>query len=321
MYSFFFVDNPNISGNCWREFSRDRQPESVTWWEILATTLTAGLHHNTWCPKRLFSRAEALTWYETLGCESFCLLQGSFGPFGPKMEKESENEFLGPLAQGAGPKSRKWSRERVNIVEKQSILTLFRLPTPFSTFWALGPRGPRNSFSDFFFPLWARRAQMTLVAGPQIPKPYVAFSQPPSCFPPPLQVLSPLLAPLPLFTSPFIPPFFDSRKIGDGKAHKPFQHKLFGPQCPGKGRKEETHIINFFGGIFGAKQGVPNGPYSATKSLVYCFCPALTKLRTTSCVVSHLLSWTCHPRNAVRSPPRRAIEPVLVLFSEKSPCP
>ena len=43
---------------------------------------------------------------------------------------------------------------------------------------------------------------------------------------------------------------------------------------PGKGRKKGTHI-NFFGGIFGVKNGVPNGPFSATKSLVYCFfsCP------------------------------------------------
>ena len=35
-----------------------------------------------------------------------------------------------------------------------------------------------------------------------------------------------------------------------------------------------THI-NFFGGIFGVRNGVPNGPFSATKSLVYCFFPAL----------------------------------------------
>ena len=39
---------------------------------------------------------------------------------------------------------------------------------------------------------------------------------------------------------------------------------------PGKGRKKGTHI-NFFGGIFGVKNGVRNGPFSATKSLVYCF--------------------------------------------------
>ena len=43
---------------------------------------------------------------------------------------------------------------------------------------------------------------------------------------------------------------------------------------PGKGRKKETHI-NFFGAILGVKKGVPNGPFSATKSLVYCFFPVL----------------------------------------------
>ena len=45
---------------------------------------------------------------------------------------------------------------------------------------------------------------------------------------------------------------------------------------PGKERKRGTHI-NFFGGIFGVKSGAgsPNGPFSATKSLVYCFFPAL----------------------------------------------
>ena len=35
-----------------------------------------------------------------------------------------------------------------------------------------------------------------------------------------------------------------------------------------------THI-NFFGGILGVKNGVPNEPFSARKSLVYCFFPAL----------------------------------------------
>ena len=35
-----------------------------------------------------------------------------------------------------------------------------------------------------------------------------------------------------------------------------------------------THI-NFFGGDFGVKKGVPNRPFSATKSLVYRFFPAL----------------------------------------------
>ena len=39
----------------------------------------------------------------------------------------------------------------------------------------------------------------------------------------------------------------------------------------GKGRKKGTHI-NFFGGILvPSKKGIRNGPFSATKSLVYCF--------------------------------------------------
>ena len=43
---------------------------------------------------------------------------------------------------------------------------------------------------------------------------------------------------------------------------------------PGKGRKKGTHI-NFFGAILGVSKGAPNRPFSATKSLVYCFLPAL----------------------------------------------
>ena len=44
--------------------------------------------------------------------DSLALLQGSFGPSGPKLEKESENEFPGPLGQGA--------QKVVNGVEKES---------------------------------------------------------------------------------------------------------------------------------------------------------------------------------------------------------
>ena len=47
---------------------------------------------------------------------------------------------------------------------------------------------------------------------------------------------------------------------------------------PGKEHKKGTHI-NFFGGIWGVKHGVPNGEFSATKSLVYFFFPALMNLR------------------------------------------
>ena len=43
-------------------------------------------------------------------------------------------------------------------------------------------------------------------------------------------------------------------------------------------RTQKRHIsINLFGAIWGSKRGVPNGPFSATKSLVYCFFPALNK--------------------------------------------
>ena len=78
------------------------------------------------------------------------------------------------------------------------------------------------------------------------------------------------------------------------KAHKLFQHKLFAPHpkpshfwAPrekficltflGKNAKKGTHI-NFFGGILGVKNGVPNGPFSATKSLVCCFFLPLVRL-------------------------------------------
>ena len=39
-------------------------------------------------------------------------------------------------------------------------------------------------------------------------------------------------------------------------------------------QKGDTHKL-FRGGNFGVKKGVPNGPFWATKSLVYCFFPAL----------------------------------------------
>ena len=41
----------------------------------------------------------------------------------------------------------------------------------------------------------------------------------------------------------------------------------------GKDAKKGTHI-NFLGGFF-CQKGVPNGPFSATTSLVYCFLLAL----------------------------------------------
>ena len=72
--------------------------------------------------------------------------RGHLGPPGPPRQfiwKESvEMRF-------PDPKSRKQSRKRVKIVEKQSILTLFRLV--FRLFEAPGPERPwQNSFSHSF---------------------------------------------------------------------------------------------------------------------------------------------------------------------------
>ena len=80
--------------------------------------------------------------------------------------------------------------------------------------------------------------------------------------------------------------FWSPLDKGTEKAHKLFQPKLFGPnpKSPilgpqkkvdvasfhGKERKKGTHI-NFSGRLFGVKKGVPNGPFLAPKSLVYCF--------------------------------------------------
>ena len=50
------------------------------------------------------------------------------------------------------------------------------------------------------------------------------------------------------------------------------QKKVYVPPSAGKvhAKKGPTQL-NFFRAIFGVKQGVPNRPFSATKSLVYCF--------------------------------------------------
>ena len=70
------------------------------------------------------------------------------------------------------------------------------------------------------------------------------------------------------------------------KGHKLFQHKIFGPHPKhpilGPEKKftclvswdksaKEAHKHKLFREILGVKSGVPNGPFSATKSLVYCF--------------------------------------------------
>ena len=64
--------------------------------------------------------------------------RGCLGPPGPKLEKESENEFPGPLGPGAQKveKESKKSRNRLffNYVDS--------LSTSFSTFWAPGTHFP-----------------------------------------------------------------------------------------------------------------------------------------------------------------------------------
>ena len=55
------------------------------------------------------------------------------------------------------------------------------------------------------------------------------------------------------------------------------QKKVYVSHFMGESAKMGTHI-NFFGGILGAaKKGVPDGPFWATKSLVYCSFPALNR--------------------------------------------
>ena len=77
--------------------------------------------------------------------------------------------------------------------------------------------------------------------------------------------------------------FFFFMVFGCRKAHQLFQHKLFGPhpKHPSLGPQEKVYgphflertqkgtNINFFTRILGVKKGAPNGPFSATKSLVY----------------------------------------------------
>ena len=66
-----------------------------------------------------------------------------FGPSGPKLEKESENGFPGPLGPGA--------QKVQNGVEIEPKSIVFQLSTPFSTFWAPGLRGPRELIFGLFF--------------------------------------------------------------------------------------------------------------------------------------------------------------------------
>ena len=91
---------------------------------------------------------------------NFCLLQGSFGPFGPKVANRVRKWVPGP-SRPRGPKSPKRSRKRVKIDYFSTILTLFRLRfglfgrwgrdslgTHFRTLFAtFGPKGPNDPCS------------------------------------------------------------------------------------------------------------------------------------------------------------------------------
>ena len=87
--------------------------------------------------------------------KTFARYRGHLGPLGPKLEKESENDFPGPLGPGAprprGPKSRNRIRKRVKIDCFLTILPLFRLR--FRLFWAWGQEAPGTHFPTLFLTL------------------------------------------------------------------------------------------------------------------------------------------------------------------------
>ena len=75
------------------------------------------------------------------------LLQGSIGPFGPKVAKRVRNEFAGPLSPSI-PKTPK----RVKNKSESTVFHLFWLFfDSVLTFWTPTPGGPGNSFRT----LWA----------------------------------------------------------------------------------------------------------------------------------------------------------------------
>ena len=57
------------------------------------------------------------------------------------------------------------------------------------------------------------------------------------------------------------------------KPHLESQNKVCTPHFLGKCVPTRTHV-NYSGGILVSQNGVPNGPFWATKCLVYCFSPA-----------------------------------------------
>ena len=81
------------------------------------------------------------------GWESLALLQGSFGPFGPKVANRVRKWVPGP-SRPRGPKSPKRSRKRVKIDYFSTILTLFRLR--FGLFGPRGREGPGTHFRTLF---------------------------------------------------------------------------------------------------------------------------------------------------------------------------
>ena len=114
--------------------------------------------------KRLATRSQL--------AKTFARYRGHLGPSGPKLQIEFGNGFPGPFGPGP-PKSPRQSRKRVKIVEKLSILTLFRLR--FALFGPRGREGPGTHF-EVHLQLSARKAQMTPVAGPGIPESQVRMS-------------------------------------------------------------------------------------------------------------------------------------------------
>ena len=95
------------------------------------------------------------------GWESLALLQGSFGPFGPKVANRVRKWVPRPSRRW-GPKSPQRSRKRVKIDNFSTILTLFDSVLDF-----LGPRvgRAREPIFELYLRLSARKAQMTPVAG------------------------------------------------------------------------------------------------------------------------------------------------------------
>ena len=88
--------------------------------------------------------ADSETWDIT-----FVRYRDHLGPSDPRLEKESKNNFPGPL--GLGAQKSKRSRRRAQIECFSTVLTLFS--TPCSTFGVPGREvDPGNSFSGTLFP-------------------------------------------------------------------------------------------------------------------------------------------------------------------------